>query len=97
LKNREFRLEGGSGLVPVQISGLPAFDGWRFEEQTDGQWQEIGRRFPEETQPQVSFDPVKRSWDVILSLRTRGVDGNPITRNLRITGIAENLKTNATR
>ena len=85
LKNGEFLLEGGAGLVPVEISGLPTFDGWRVEEQIDaGPWQEIGRQFPEEAHPQVSYDPAKKSWSVILSLRTRTREGKPITRKLRI-------------
>ena len=37
----EFTLAGGTGYVPVTISGVSGYSGWRLEFERDGAWHEL--------------------------------------------------------
>jgi hypothetical protein len=80
-----FLLHGGSGLVPVIVTGLSAPTEWSFEEKTGGTWQPLGKRFPEEAHPQVDYNPNSRDWSATLSLRAGDASGPGDFRHIRAT------------
>lgn len=70
--NRDsFRFEvlGGSGLIPLRISGLQSPQNWQVLETTDGSNKALGKRHSEESNPQVEFDRFTGTWTATLSLR----------------------------
>lgn len=64
-----FEIAGGTGLIPLRITGLPSPSGWHVLEVVNGQEYPLGKRHSEEAKPQIEFDRLTSTWTTTLSLR----------------------------
>ena len=63
-----FTLSGGLGYVPVTISGLSDYRGFRLEHKVDGNWTEIDQSRHGKDYWQTDFDPQTQRWELTYSL-----------------------------
>lgn len=64
----KFTVRSPAGMETIRITGLPDPSTWQIGDLVGDEWRPLGRRFPEEADPQVNYDPHRGTWTAVLSL-----------------------------
>ena len=68
----QFTLEGGLGYTPVTIRGLPHHDGWRLEQQVDGDWVRVDQSVEGNDYWQAGQDTASGRFELVFNVHNRG-------------------------
>ncbi len=79
-----FQVSGGVGYVPVTISGLDDYRGYRLETKTSDGWVAIDQSWHGNDFWQADFDPTTQTYDLTFSLPLDAPQDQRLTRQFRL-------------
>lgn len=63
-----FKVRSLARMGTICIAGLPDPSMWQIGDIVGNAWRPLGQRFPEEADPQLTYDPHQGTWTAVLSL-----------------------------
>lgn len=89
-----WRISGGLGFIPVTLTGVRGYRGWRLEQRTGDGWKGVDQSVHGRDFWQAEFQPATGTWDLTLNLAADRPDpGVPL--ELRCLGAGESAPTTA--
>jgi hypothetical protein len=80
-----FTVTGGLAYVPITISGLDDYRGFRLQQRVDGTWTELDQSWHGKDYWQTDFDPQTQRWELTYSLSLDTPQDERQTRAFRLT------------